>query len=273
MRFGLIGRTDDPKALEVIKQIMVQLKSQGHDIFIDKHVADILGLKGVEMGKEKVDIMVVVGGDGTLLRVAHMMVDRGVNVPLLGVKYGHVGFLCELRPEEFWQYIPRLGARGYNLERRRLLKASWPNAEAYAINEVLTVPVEVGRTVHIDVATKDELVYSGRCDGVIVATSLGSTAYIASRGGPIVDPRLDVMIIDVLNPLLWGQRVIVMPFDDNEVIIRASKNMAVVIDGEIKGYVSPGMELQVGPSNKTISFVRFEWRFYERVRKRTTTEI
>ncbi len=273
MRFGLTGRTDDPRALEVIKQIMVQLRAHGHEVYIDAHVARLLGVEGVEMGEMNVDMVVVVGGDGTLLRVAHTLVEKDISVPMLGVKYGHVGFLCELRPEEFWQYIPRLDVGDYKIERRRLLKAWWPGGVAYAINEVLTVPIEIGRTAQLDVGTDDELIYSGRCDGVIVSTSLGSTAYIASRGGPIVDPRLDVMILDILNPLLWGQRVIIMPFDENELVIRPSKNMAVVIDGEIKGYVSPGMELRVGPSEKAVKFVRFEWRFYERVRKRTTTSI
>lgn len=272
MRIFITGRVDDPEALSVEKEVYIEVKSHGYTAILDKELGKLLGIKGTELSKAKPDIVVSVGGDGTLLKVAHRLLNLNIDAPLLGVKYGHIGFLCEMKPENFWEGLARLQSGDYWIETKRLLKAVWDDKEAHAINEVLLLPVVMGRVIKLSISKNGELIYEGRCDGAMLSTSIGSTAYLASRGGPIIDPELEVIVLDVLNPLLWGQRMIILPINSNIELV-SNKNIQILIDGNVIGILRSNNKLYIRVSEKVIKFVRFGRRFYEKLRKRITEEI
>jgi NAD+ kinase len=275
MRFGVSGRLDDIKAINVAREICFEIGAQGHDVIIDERLYSYLShlnLKHTSISNMKdIDIFISVGGDGTLLERAHELLESGIKVPLLGIKYGHVGFLCETSPEEFWEILVKLESKSYNIEERELLTASWPGGHYDALNDILITPNQPGKVAEIIVRKDDDLIYKGRCDGVLISTSLGSTAYLASRGGPIVDPGLNAIVLDVLNPLLWGFRTLVLPFDV-KLSIMSSKETLLIIDGKMVSEVQPNVSIEVFKSRDKVQFIRFS-RFYDKVRKRAITEI
>ncbi len=275
LRFGVSGRLDDMKAISVAREICFEIRAQGHEVIIDDRLYSYLGhlnLKHAPISSMKdIEIFVSVGGDGTLLERAHELLDAGIKVPLLGIKYGHVGFLCETTPEEFWEVLVKLESKNYTIEERGLLTASWPGGYYDALNDILITPNQPGKVIEVTIKKDNYLIYKGRCDGVLISTSLGSTAYLASRGGPIVDPELNVIVLYVLNPLLWGFRTLILPFDSHLVII-ASKETSLIIDGKVVSEIQPNINIEVFKSKNKVQFIRFS-KFYDKVRKRAITEI
>ncbi|MEM3833632.1 MAG: NAD(+)/NADH kinase [Thermoprotei archaeon] len=275
MRFGVSSRLDDMKAMAVAREICFEISAQGHEVIIDERIYQYLNHLNLKhapaSGMKDIDIFVSVGGDGTLLERAHELLEADIKALLLGVKYGHVGFLCEVTPEEFWEVLVKLEAKNYNIEERRLLSVTWHGGRYNALNDVLITPSRLGKTVEMTVKKDNDLIYRGRCDGVLVSTSLGSTAYNASRGGPIVDPELDVMIVDVMNPLLWGFRTLILS-TNSHLRITSPKGLLLIVDGMIVSEIQAHTNIEISGSENRVRFIRFN-RFYDKVRKRMITEI
>ncbi|MGC9164449.1 MAG: NAD(+)/NADH kinase [Thermoprotei archaeon] len=275
LKFGVSSRLDDMKAITVAREICFEISAQGHEVIIDERIysyLDHLNLKHAPISSMKdIDIFVSMGGDGTLLERVHELLETDTKALLLGVKYGHIGFLCEVTPEEFWEALAKLEAKNYNVEERRLLSVTWQGGRYNALNDILITPSRPGKTVEIIIKKDDDLIYKGRCDGVLISTSLGSTAYLASRGGPIIDPELDVMIVDVMNPLLWGFRTLILPIDSHLRIV-SSKGSLLIVDGMIVGEIQANANIEISGSENKVRFVRFN-KFYDKVRKRAVTEI
>lgn len=275
MRFGVSSRLDDMKAITIAREICFEISAQGHEVIVDERIYPFLNhfnLKHAPISDMKdIDVFVSVGGDGTLLKRAHELLESGVKTLLLGVKYGHVGFLCEVAPEEFWEVLAKIESKKYSIDQRRLLSATWQGGYYEALNDILITPNQPGKTTEIVIKKDGSLIYKGRCDGVLISTSLGSTAYIASRGGPIVDPELDVMIVDVMNPLLWGFRTLILPIDSRINVI-SSKEAVLIIDGMVVSELQPNINIEISGSKNKVQFIRFN-KFYDKVRKRAITEI
>ncbi len=141
---------------------------------------------------EGMELLVALGGDGTVLRAAHLAIPRGI--PVLPVALGHLSFMAELRPEELYEGLQILMDGGGWRDERTLIAATVhtagaPPREVIALNEVLVARGDINRVVAIDIVVYDALLTTYHSDGVIVATATGSTAYALAAGGPIIDPR------------------------------------------------------------------------------------
>lgn len=192
---------------------------------------------------EGLDLVVSVGGDGTLLRAAHLA--HRADAPLLGVKVGRLGFLTEVEPAEAPEVLERVLQGDLVLDERMALVAepqgaAWSDPQ-WALNEVMVEKRARHRLITLEVSVGDQLVTTFSADGVMVATPTGSTAYSFSARGPIVSPRVACFVITPVSPH--------MVFD-RSIVVGTEEGVALEVVGDEPGLLSadgrPGMELPVG---------------------------
>lgn len=269
MKFGLIAKKTN-EALETLKVIDDYLRKNNVEVFYDDELADIFGKSRIMWNEKNLDYVIWLGGDGTLLLHVNKLVNY--EAKLLGIKFGNVGFLCEVDPTNIKEKIDRVLKGNFKLEKRRLLEIAYNKTKVYALNDVLATVSNVGKVSNFYVTMNDVEIFSGKCDGVIISTSVGSTAYIASRGGPIIDPNLEVIIIDPINPLKWGSRMIILPFDVNLEIF-SDKDFLAIVDGNIKYNIKSKETIKIRASQKSLGFIRFSNSFYSKIKIRSTLDI
>ncbi|WP_246722935.1 NAD(+) kinase [Aliikangiella sp. G2MR2-5] len=215
-KIGVTGKPGSQAAMETVEALCSQLLSLNKTVFVPERNHDLVSQKEVslvpfkELG-ERCDLVIVVGGDGSMLKTARELVDS--RVPLLGINRGHLGFLTDIRPTEIDTRVPPILKGNYTLENRFLL-----NAEVYrkdkligqscAVNDVVLYPGEIARMIAFELYMDKQFVYSQRSDGLIVSTPTGSTAYALSAGGPIVAPETDSVVLVPMCPHTLSSRPI-----------------------------------------------------------------
>lgn len=214
---GIIGRVNTAGVKETLKALIQFLLDLNQTILIDTETAESLNTSQLntvtreDIGK-KCDLLIVVGGDGSLLNAAHLVVDN--EVPVLGINRGSLGFLTDILPKEL-NKIKDILAGQYRLEQRFLLSALVDfNGENIgtddALNEVAIIPDAVPHMIKLEIYIDDVFVYSQDSDGLIIATPTGSTAYALSGGGPILHPQLDAIVLVPMFPHSLNNRPIVV---------------------------------------------------------------
>ncbi len=233
-------------------------------------------IEAVEIEDMKVDVMVTVGGDGTILYAMQKN-----PAPVFGINVGELGFLTEIDPIELMDGLDRLLAHEYFLENRMKLDVRLGDERLPdAVNEAVVKTARVSKIIKFNVSWGEGAGAEGlgartpdvktRADGLIVSTSTGSSSYAMSAGGPIVDPRLDAMIVVPIAPFSLSSRPIVLPMT-MEVRVEAlepNKEPIVVIDGQYEREMNPGDVLRVTGSSNRARFIRFRNQFYSRLRER-----
>jgi NAD+ kinase len=218
------------------------------------------------------DLIVVLGGDGTLLAVADIIGHSGRDVPILGVNFGSLGFLTEItRPELVSSLEAALNGR-IEHDERMMLRGTVREQSHVALNDIVFTRMALSRMVDLDVTVGDQFVMSVRSDGLIVASPTGSTAYNLSAGGPIVHPALDAIVLTPIAPHTLTHRPIVIPAA-REIQIRASSGNAgaeiyMTFDGQHGFPVPEGDEVTVTRAAKPIRLVRAVSRNYFEVLRR-----
>ena len=206
--------------------------------------------------QEQVDLVVAVGGDGTVLEAAHLAVELGV--PIMGVNLGTIGFLAEAEPDELEQTVAALAAGEYRIEDRNTIEVVLPDGtRGLGVNDVVVEKINSQRLVVLDVEVDGEPFLRHRADGLVVATSMGSTAYSFSAGGPLMDPRVDGILITPVAPHSLFDRSLVIP-SDSVVTIQVADNRPVRVsaDGRELGSMTEGQRAIIGPGPKPVGFVR-----------------
>lgn len=194
----------------------------------------------------KADLMVVLGGDGTMISSARLTGDREVLV--LGINYGSLGYLTEFRIEEMFPALEEILAGNYEIDRRVMLDVEhWRGSEKLSsgrvLNDVVINKSALARIIEVEVNLNNLFVNSFRADGLIVSTPTGSTAYNLSAGGPIVFPSMNAIVLTPICPFTLTNRPIVVPDTDEIVISLKYENESVVLtlDGQI-GYSLEGKD-------------------------------
>jgi NAD+ kinase len=223
--------------------------------FIGEAAAAGLNARPVSEQNE-IDLIVAVGGDGTVLEAAHLAVDRGV--PIMGVNLGTIGFLAEAEPDELEQTLTALAAGRYRIEDRNTIEVVLPDGtRALGVNDVVVEKINSQRLVVLDVEVDGEPFLRHRADGLVVATSMGSTAYSFSAGGPLMDPRVDGILITPVAPHSLFDRSLVIPSDSVVTIqVADDRPVRVSVDGRELGSMAEGERAIIGPGPKPVSFVR-----------------
>jgi NAD+ kinase len=204
------------------------------------------------------ELLICLGGDGTLLRAARSVIPH--KVPILGVNMGRQGFLAEIRSGDLLGRLPDVLAGKCRIEERAMLQATvsrW-SATYHALNDVVVGRSSVGRPVYVDVAIDGTRLAVHRCDALIVATATGSTAYSLSAGGPILHPdSRDLVLTPVSSHLATARPLVLPPNAELHLTVSADMPAMLSVDGQVDRTMTSGDSVGVNLSVHVARFVRF----------------
>lgn len=256
----------------MVRQILDRFSSKVK-IFVSTHTAEVLGIEGIPVEKmrgEGVELIISVGGDGTVLRNIAKMKDP---LPILGINMGTLGFLVDVEPEGALETIEEVLYGFSYIERMRIDVFLNGKMLETATNEIAIMSAKPAKIIQFEVYVEDCLLDSMRADGVIFATPTGSTAYAMSAGGPIISPRVNAIVIVPVAPFKLSSRPWVIP-SDSEITIRLSapkKEAVIAIDGQTSYRIRPDDIVKLKRSKFPARFVKItDACFYERVQRKLT---
>ena len=261
MTLGLMGNLGKAAFRELLPGLIAELRQRQARFVVDETVAEGLNLPAnhVLPAAEIPNVASLIlsfGGDGTLLRTARIINQR--HVPILGVNTGPgLGYLTELGVHDLHDALDKILTGNFRTEDRMMLTASVEQDErdcCHALNDIVVGHAQVSRTLHLELLIDRHPVATYRCDGLIVATPTGSTAYSLSVGGPIVEPKLNVMIVSPISPHTLTFRPVVIS-DDRIVEIRPKNAASLAADGETMRELGVGDVVRVKRSSFTTAVV------------------
>ncbi len=267
-RLGVVSRADSDDSIEMAHELAQWLERRGRSVALDEVTARAVGFAGPIYGDQRedppvqnpvpspheaavdrggplasqctlYDMVIVLGGDGTLLATARNLAGQ---VPILGVNLGRMGFLTELRRGELYRVLGKILNGEYGIEERSLLsvelvRAGGGGERFRALNDAVVAKTAVAKIIQLAVKIDDQPAASFRGDGLILSTPTGSTAYSLSAGGPIVDPSLPVVVLTPICPHSLSLRPLVVPDTrrlDVELASRRDEEVYLAIDGQEK---------------------------------------
>jgi NAD+ kinase len=265
-RVGIVAKPDAPRAQGVILQLLPWLAARGRAVVFEKETADLVPVVvGASASKAElpgqVDLLIVLGGDGTLLSMARAVGDLGV--PLLGVNLGGLGFLTATTLEEMFPALEAyLGGRMAIEERMllaaRVIRKGQPLCEYAALNDVVITKSAMSRIIDLSVSVDGRYATAYRADGLIISTPTGSTAYSLSAGGPILFPTMDAVVLTPICSHTLTNRPIVVPGTDRiEVTLLADQEVMATIDGQVGVGLREGDTVEIRKAASRIRLVRF----------------
>jgi len=216
---GLIVRSDMQSRQQNIQQVVEVLARHAsvlvHFLEYEQSLGEISNISLSQLVKD-VDLVISLGGDGTLLTAARAM--AGINIPLLGINLGRLGFLADVSFENFESYIDAVMEGRYSVEKRFLIEGRFFEGDKLlstniALNDIILHSYESSSMIEYEISSGGDLIHVQRSDGVIVTTPTGSTAYALSGGGPIMHPSLNTLAIVPICPHTLTNRPIVLPAD------------------------------------------------------------
>ena len=205
---------------------------------------------------KKVNIVVVFGGDGTLLKAARKYLNY--DIPILGINMGNVGFLTDISTDNFEKTIKEVLNGNYKIEERNLVSAKFGNNHLYGLNEVVIHSGAYAQLMRYRLNVNDKVVYEQRSDGLIIATPTGSTAYALSAGGPIIHPSLDVWTILPMLPQSLSSRPFVISTDEKvemDLFDGPNENAKICVDGQDDIDIPYGEKILISKMEKTLKLV------------------
>jgi len=259
----IVSRIDDAGALAFARTTGEILHSDGCDIAYDQDTAKALHEDGEPLATAVADVVVVVGGDGTILRTIQQMQRPA---PVLGINWGEVGFLADLEQEDALAFVRQLSA-GFTVEERMRISLRMENKSlGVALNEALIVTTRPAKMLRFSIIVDGVMAEQFRADGLLISTPTGSTAYAMSAGGPIVDPRIQGFLLVPLAPYMLSSRPHLISSNRHlEVRIDSSKPAHLVIDGQQTFDLGMTNTIEIIRHEKPALFVDVKRNFFEKV--------
>ena len=255
-KIGLIGRPGHPGVVDSLQRLLVFLATEDVEIIFDQDTADLIEspvgeVCSRETLSKRCDLLVVVGGDGSMLNAAQIAAPEGV--PVIGINRGRLGFLTDIMPDEIELQVGQVLGGEYSEESRFLLELqAIHDGEIIdlgcALNDVVLHPGKAAQMIEFELFIDDGFVYSQESDGLIVATPTGSTAYAMSAGGPIMHSNLNAIALVPICPHSLSSRPIVVDGSSEIRMVVAKKHSIspqISCDGEVKFTAVPGDEILV----------------------------
>ena len=267
---GVIVKPHQPDALETLCALTKWLSDRGLAFvglpeIAREQIEHKTGCK-VQIVREdemaaRVDLMLVLGGDGTMIATGRMLGDN--QIPVIGVNYGGLGYLAEFPIEEMFPALEAILAGQYKVQQRLMLRVElWRGDELVSENRVLNDVVinksALARIIEMEAYLNDQFVNLFRADGLIVATPTGSTAYNLSAGGPIIFPSMNAMVITPICPFTLSNRPIVVP-DDSVIEVRLiteKEEVALTLDGQVGFSLQAGDRILIRKSDTAFNLVQ-----------------
>lgn len=262
-KIGVIANARKEKAPECINRLRSWVRERGIEVLLEKEIAEKMGEAGGIDRRELgalVDLVIVFGGDGTLLMAARSV--RTFHVPILGVNLGSFGYLTVVNLNEMRDVLERILEGDYRTDSRMMLDVAFHNADGLAgqysvLNDIVINRGNLSRMVEVETIVDDRYLTTYRADGLIISTPTGSTAYSLSAGGPIVSPRLDSFIINPICPHTLTNRPVILPGDARLRALLWTKDQGALLtlDGQISVTMKPGDSIHVEKSKYTAHLV------------------
>lgn len=266
MTIAIFGNTLRPETIREVKHIIDFLQQRGVDIVLSqelRHEAFNREFPSVEdyisHTGETIDFALSVGGDGTFLTTAALV--GHLDIPILGINCGHLGYLAEVQTEDIDAVLDQLLTNSYTIEQRRMLEVScqYDNkiVSPYALNEIAILKSGLSSMITVDVTLNGQFLHNYKADGLLIATPTGSTAYNLSVGGPLLDPHVHAIILSPVATHSLNIRPLVV-LDDSKIDIKITSrngNFLLSIDGRSQ-VLSQDIQLHIERSQRTIKLVR-----------------
>ena len=269
---ALVGRFTDARVAETVNALLPHLTSRGVQVLASESAPglDAAGITRVPEGAigERSDLVIAIGGDGTLLYAARLVARHGV--PLLGVNRGRLGFLTDVSPKDLLPSVDAALAGTLQADERPLLAAQLHGAggglaQSLALNDVVMQKHDTGRTLDFETRIDQRYVNTHDGDGIIVASATGSTAYALSCGGPIIEPHLEALVIaPICAHTLSDRPIVVSSRSVIEVVLlpRPDTQANVACDGMRLGALMPGDRLEVRAAGERVTLLHPEGHDY-----------
>ena len=276
-RIGIVAKSHLREATPHLTEIAEWLVQRGAEPVFETATASLLPAPAVRGRRildrpalaAQVDLVVVLGGDGTLISMADCIAEAGSNTPILGVNFGSLGFLTETTLPEMYPSLEAALSGTARIEERMMLRATTvrangASAEHIVLNEVVVSKAVPARMIELSVWVGGEFVTRVKADGLIVATPTGSTAYNLAAGGPIVQPTLDAVVLTPIAPHMLTNRPILVPASDVRVqpLMEARDEVCVTFDGQVGFDLEPGDEIRIARAERALRLIRPSRRSY-----------
>lgn len=263
---GVMINWDKARATEALRQVAAEAAAIGLDLIVDHRAAAVAGnlpLGQVSSFQQTVEAVIVLGGDGTMLRAVRQL--QGMNLPLMGLNIGSLGYLTCVGETQFDEALHAMRTDTCTYDRRTALAGTIirdDNSEtlelADALNEVVVSRGASGRLGWFDIAIDGEAVMTSGCDGIVVATPTGSTAYALATGGPILHPAAQALEIAIICPHTLSFRPLVIP-DSSTVTVRVARETpvgaVVSVDGQDDFALAVGDRVELRRSPRCVTFL------------------
>jgi NAD+ kinase len=277
---ALVGNFTDPRVIESMLVLAAHLQERKRTVVVDEantvNFGANVGAAAVRREAEdqlgrSVDLMIAIGGDGTLLHAARLTAAH--SVPVLGVNRGRLGFLADIGPTEMRDRVDDVLEGRYVQDRRAMLRArlefpAEPDRGCDALNDVVLQKWQTGRMLDFETWIDGRYVNTHRGDGLVIATATGSTAYALSCGGPILYPGLDALVLAPICPHTLSDRPIVVPGASTieiRLLERVDTHAQITCDGIALGELKCADRLYVKPANIAVTLLHPEGHDYYRI--------
>jgi NAD+ kinase len=274
---GLVLHHQRDQAADLARAASKWLGERGHDVVLPAEDAALAGLDDRAVVEADlaaaVDLVVSLGGDGTMLRAVDLVGERGV--PVLGVNVGQLGYLTQVEPDDLEESLERWLAGGHTVEERMLLDVTVEAASGWdgdghhvGLNEAVVEKTPMGHTVRLAVSIDDRFFTTYAADGLIVATPTGSTAYAFSARGPIVEPEHRALLLVAVSPhMLFDRTLVLGPSRRLRLEVCGHRPATLSVDGRNLGELAQGDAVVCTASDRTARLVTFRPRDFHRILK------
>ena len=277
---GVIGKYHKRGVQKTLSSLIAFLKKNNIRTVVEEETAAMLGPNTCKQVKREnlgsaCELVIVVGGDGSLLNAAHAVVDH--NTPVLGINRGRLGFLTDISPADLEHKLTKILAGEYYEEKRFLLDADirFENeglSSQSALNEIALLPGPIPHIIEFEIYIDDQFMCNERSDGLIIATPTGSTAYALSGGGPIVHPELNAIVIVPMFPHSLHSRPIVIDAEhDINIVILEDNDTIPRISCDSRGYtdITPGSLIHIRKKQEHLRIIHpLDYDYYDALRSK-----
>lgn len=262
---GLVANAEKPGAAELARRLAKVVEQSGRRVLVDPGTAQLMrrsppAVESIRDLARRTDLILVLGGDGTMLRAAREV--AGHDTPLLGVNAGNLGFLTAIPPRDATRALKRIWDGEFDIEERSLLEGVVSSAGSrdpiLALNDFVVARGLTSRLIELEVLVHGELLTRYRCDGLIVSSPTGSTAYSLAAGGAIVSPDAEVLILTPICPHTLSIRPVVVSLDaEVDVRLVSSRQVATLAaDGQQHVDLEAGDQVRIARSRRTVRLIR-----------------
>ena len=274
---GILIKPKFPEVKTTLQAVVSWLRARNIVVILDSTSAALLdesgGLQKTQLAN-KADVLLILGGDGTILNAARLAGERGI--PILGVNMGGLGFLTEVRLEHLYPSLERVFANEYVIDERLMLgthihRHGETVAQGLVLNDVVVSKGTLARMIELKISIQGQFVTNLRGDGLIVSTPTGSTAYSLSAGGPIINPAVHSLILTPICPHTLTHRPLIVPDDSVIDVTLTSKDEGAMatLDGQVGVALTQGDSVVVKATDFRTKLIRFpETNYYGVLREK-----